>query len=613
MTPTEAKKQIMNAFNAAMKLIYPSLKGVPKPVLRQLYDKARSAYDYPKVYAGFIGNLGQDDISKKDLYEQLAKHISSNKALNDGLVDEWNLNIIPRHEEEGTDTQAMGPLTFNGSYTPPTATNTTNTTQPAPPGTNTTNTTPPPAPPNPPTTSTHPEATPKKKSAAEEEAERQHDILDKRISASRAATATMISDAPGTRRNRAAAEAAAATNKANATKKRKADDMQYQGERVSLRAFREAIVRIYPKLKSAKPEHILQLYNSNKDVVTAAFTKFQATYAASGDKHGPTQNEMYEWYTRDLGAKDGLQASIVSEWNNSILPTYEREVGTGASPGKLEATEKYTPDPTFQNTPMGNYNRATLNANQAQAGQYVEGLGVKNMDGTFGRGSTTNVAGGRLDTQVGENKVKGGDVITRGPQSSDAATKTLRPKFGLAGGEDLKQHYDDNLQSDALFEAFSWVPDGYGLGSHNRLHLQNKQNDSIRYGMEQLYEPRGQVESGMPHQMHPGWIESMPLDQLERIYVEKVGKEMMERQAMDHETVQPSHVLDNDYNRQPSYKGLQRQAQGPSPYQTVVDNMRAFLPARDPPGYYMNSLPYQDTRRGSMGMRRLNAFNSLMR
>lgn len=379
-------------------------------------------------------------------------------------------------------------------------------------------------------------------------------------------------------------------------------------------AFRVSAGKLYPQLKRAPLKYMKELYRKAQEAGFSDTLKSEiARQEDPSVVKARTRDEFYSALATKIATKETITGSIQDTWNDKMATAYEAEVGTGKSftLDTIDAKVPWTPTP---GSLFDQQQAAVVDANNARVGQYVSGVGIKNVDGTFGRGATTNAGGGKLDTQVAIDETgTGGDIISQGPRSVNTATKTLRPKLDIAGGEDVRPSYADNLQSDALFESFSWVPDGYGLGEHNRLHLQNRQNDSLRFGMERMSQPRRYELTDMPHAEPSGWLNSMTLGQIEQLYVEKVGREMMERQAMDYETEAPSRVLNNDFNRMPSYKGLPRQSQGPSPYQVVADNLQQLLPARDPAGYHMNALPYQDSRAGTYGMRRMNTFRSLMR
>lgn len=392
-------------------------------------------------------------------------------------------------------------------------------------------------------------------------------------------------------------------------------------------AFRAVVPILQPSLAKASLKEKRALYvklrgsfadKGNGDVGSGFLSIYQSYIAKlnetaeDGTRKVPTpltNKEFYAGLTKSL-ADESFSDKINNEWNANLAQSNAEDVGPSAAVGMVEgglAKDTATkPDPS-----LFGQAQAAGGLNSAAAGSYVDGLGVKGMDGSLGKGTTVNAGGGRLDTAVGEDG-DGNDKITQGPQSADVATKTLRPKLAQPAGEEVRPSIQEDTVSNALFESFSWVPEGFGLGANNTLGLQNTQNDSLRYGMETLTQPRRMESADCPHPVQDKWLEAMSLEQLERIYVEKVGKQMQEQESMKNETVAPSYMFDDDFNGLPSSKGLPRQVQGPSVYQPVVDTMRAFLPARDPAGLHMSHLPFQSSRRSTMGFRRLNTFKSLM-
>jgi hypothetical protein len=248
---------------------------------------------------------------------------------------------------------------------------------------------------------------------------------------------------------------------------------------------------------------------------------------------------------------------------------------------------------------------------RVQPGQVIPGLGTVGAGGQLSRGITQNIGGGNLATVVSSNDA--GDYVSQGPQSVEVAKQTLRPKLVVAGGEDVRPSIQEDGQSNAIFESFSIVPDGYGLGPENRLHLLNKQNDVMRFGAEKLYEPRVDAPITPARPIPAQWKESMSLKELEEAYATKIGMELLKARGVSLVERNPIGVLEDDMNMIPSSKGLPRQERGPSPFMPTVFNLEDFLPARDPPGMQMNSLLGSDTQRGTLGYRRKRVFESLMK
>jgi hypothetical protein len=212
---------------------------------------------------------------------------------------------------------------------------------------------------------------------------------------------------------------------------------------------------------------------------------------------------------------------------------------------------------------------SSFNANnnfQNQFTRNIPGYGIVDANGRLTRGTTRNAGGGLLDTVVGQTGLGGvplaegatpnSDVVISGPQSVQSATKTYRAALPTAGAEDVRPSEEDNLQSDALFEAFSWVPDGYGLGANNRLHNLNRQHDNIRYGIEQLYEPRCWQEYGHPIVMKEEFDDDMGPRKLVSEYADRVRRKRGEDTTKMQVKKRPLDTVPDGYLRDISAKDL---------------------------------------------------------
>lgn len=225
---------------------------------------------------------------------------------------------------------------------------------------------------------------------------------------------------------------------------------------------------------------------------------------------------------------------------------------------------------------------------------------------------TMNPGGGMTDTEVTSSgpgkstrdpytgsRVQG-DVVTRGAMTVPTATKTLRSKMAIAdpGYEAVRTSPYETLQNDVLFEAFSWVPEGFGLGPNNALHQLNKAHDALRYGMEQLYQPRADSPSNPPHGQQPAWQNSMPvpaiMGEFENRVRKKVSKLLVKRKAESTPVVR----LDDEYNLLPSSKALPRNVRGPSLLQPVTNNLR-IMKDRFPSAPALSSRRMRGTLRGT--------------
>lgn len=396
------------------------------------------------------------------------------------------------------------------------------------------------------------------------------------------------------------------------------------------RFFKQALKIYAPTLAGLQPgEHNRKLYDvaraNGLDEAWESLKKDMARkktniYDKEDELHANTNSDVTQWLARYMAFQDEgtneLADSLSNAWD-SIRGEYEVKYGS-APPSftndQVLLHNKADPNAKQSSKYESAYMRSQRASGQAEAkigmGSVIEGLGVVGAGGQLGKGITRNVGGGIIDTLVDSDKR--GDYVNQGPKSVSVATKTLRPQLAIAGGEDVRPTPEDNVQSNAIFEAFSWVPDGYGQGPHNRLHLQNKQNEQLRFGMEELSQPRRDEPFNPPHPMPRSFASSLSMKELEMEYARRIGMQMIESTAMNIQTRQPMDVLHNDYNLEAGSQDLPRQNNGPSPYQPIYDTYRQFLPARDPPALQMNALPMQDSYRGTWGYRRSNVFNSLL-
>lgn len=217
------------------------------------------------------------------------------------------------------------------------------------------------------------------------------------------------------------------------------------------------------------------------------------------------------------------------------------------------------------------------------------GIGPTDRYGIPSRGATTNVGGGLLDTTTTrireddpEGRAPGGDTIATGPQSVESARKVYRASLPVAGSDAVAMDEEDNLQSDALFEAFSWVPDGYGLGKNNRLHNLNRQNDNIRYGIESLYDPRREQEYANPHNMPPQFEDDRGARQLISDFTQKVRKKREAERSTDLVSKKPLKIFDDAYHRDISFQSLPT-SRYPVWSKPIIKTKSSFNPTIRPP------------------------------
>jgi hypothetical protein len=104
------------------------------------------------------------------------------------------------------------------------------------------------------------------------------------------------------------------------------------------------------------------------------------------------------------------------------------------------------------------------------------------------------------ETQVSHNK-QGGDVLQQGSESIDHSQATLRPRFGLAGQEDVIPTGRDQLASDLRFDLFSVVQPGFGEGRNNKVYNEEKFRENYVLPTGGFYAPNSWL--GPLNTQHP--------------------------------------------------------------------------------------------------------------
>ena len=104
------------------------------------------------------------------------------------------------------------------------------------------------------------------------------------------------------------------------------------------------------------------------------------------------------------------------------------------------------------------------------------------------------------ETQVSHNK-EGGDVLAKGSESIDHSQATLRPRYGLAGQEDVIPTGRDQLASDLRFDLFSVVQPGFGEGRNNKVYNEEKFRENYVLPTGGFYAPNSWL--GPLNTQHP--------------------------------------------------------------------------------------------------------------
>ena len=225
-----------------------------------------------------------------------------------------------------------------------------------------------------------------------------------------------------------------------------------------------------------------------------------------------------------------------------------------------------------------------------------------------GHFSTSSTSAAATDTKIGNSgvlrnqsarpgeNIEGkplefmGDVIAAGPLPVDTAKPTLRPQYPNPNGSEVVPSTRKQLESDLAFDLFSVVRPGHGLGSDNKLFVQDQiWEDKIR-GMAPHMYPRGNAGGlgGPEGGIRPApWKLSnvMHKSQVDGEFA-KVGSQIrsaaMLAQATGSRTLR---ALPDEPMARHTATGLKRKA---SPFEPMYHNHDPWLPYNEQAGIFLN-------------------------
>jgi hypothetical protein len=117
---------------------------------------------------------------------------------------------------------------------------------------------------------------------------------------------------------------------------------------------------------------------------------------------------------------------------------------------------------------------------QAPVSGYLGNRNVNNED----------VANSSATGTADPSKPRGGDAFLSAKESHNSSTDTLRPTFGIAPANGVVPSKRAQLESDILFNDFSVVAPGHGLGVTNKMFLMEEAREKKIVYREPLAEPR---------------------------------------------------------------------------------------------------------------------------
>jgi len=189
-----------------------------------------------------------------------------------------------------------------------------------------------------------------------------------------------------------------------------------------------------------------------------------------------------------------------------------------------------------------------------------------------------------------------GDQIVDAKQSMDSATDTLRPLYGQADARDVIPTKREQILSDIMFDSFSTVLPGWGLGMQNKMFLMEEEREEKLTMAEPLSEPRqdiGPVDG--PDRMPPEWKSSISRVNRKRMYRDNIHDDMLaavvERRIGNGST----NVLGDDvgFLRAVSDRGLPRDRE--SVFEPIVMNSAPWQPVKMPAGYQLQAMEFRKT------------------
>lgn len=218
---------------------------------------------------------------------------------------------------------------------------------------------------------------------------------------------------------------------------------------------------------------------------------------------------------------------------------------------------------------------------------YLGDRGLKEGDLIKGK---SNLVGDKLlaPTDKGYNP---GDRIVGAKASMDKSKDSLRVQYGISDGDGVVPSKSDQISSDLIFDSFSTVLPGWGLGMTNKMFLMEEQRQKRLIEAAPLAEPRpwiGPIDSSdrMPKQWETT-ISRYTRKQIYRSQLSGLAKgDVLERRLGEGSL----NILGDDAGLLSgmSSKGL------PRPRETfmepVICNSAPWQPVKVPPGIYLNQV-----------------------
>lgn len=170
------------------------------------------------------------------------------------------------------------------------------------------------------------------------------------------------------------------------------------------------------------------------------------------------------------------------------------------------------------------------------------------------------------------------------PVTYDHGRASLRPQFLLGGEDAVRKTAREKMEMDAQFDMFDFVPEGFGLGSHNKMFIQEQNRDRLIRYAEPMFEPRPKDGSELTNDQFDARL--MPQMTNTQNYLIRQMNEMSEMgETVKRQKVSSMNTLADDNNSIRSSKGLR--GRNPSPFEPVIQTRSQWIPTIEPAGVNM--------------------------
>ncbi len=181
---------------------------------------------------------------------------------------------------------------------------------------------------------------------------------------------------------------------------------------------------------------------------------------------------------------------------------------------------------------------------------------------------------------------KVGDQIVDSKRSMDRSKDTLRTLFGEANAEDVIPSKHDQIQSDIMFDSFSTVLPGWGLGMNNKMFLMEEEHEDKIIGAAPMSWPRQDIGPlGGSDTMPVVWKSSISEYNRRKIRNARIKNDMLASLLEQRVGNGSLNILGDDagFLRSISDRGLPRDKE--SCLEPVVITSAPWKPAKVPCGY----------------------------